>query len=53
VAISGQAIFDPLIASLIALWILWSTIRETVGSGEDLLWPEEKIVCGHAMETNT
>jgi cobalt-zinc-cadmium efflux system protein len=52
VTVSGQSIFDPLFASLIALWIVWSTIREIVGSGQELLWPE-KIVCGHATERQT
>ena len=52
VTVSSQAIFDPLIAALIALWIVWSTIREVVGSGEVLIWPE-KIVCGHATGRHT
>ena len=52
VTISGNAIFDPLIASLIAIWILWSTFREVAGSREELIWPE-KIVCGHATESHT
>jgi divalent metal cation (Fe/Co/Zn/Cd) transporter len=52
VTISGNAIFDPLIASLIAIWILWSTFREVAGSREELVWPE-KIVCGHATESRT
>jgi cobalt-zinc-cadmium efflux system protein len=52
VTVSGQSMFDPLIASLIALWIIWSTIREVMGSGQELLWPE-KIVCGHAEERQT
>jgi cobalt-zinc-cadmium efflux system protein len=52
VTVSGRALFDPLIASFIALWILWSTVQEIVGSREDLTWPE-RIVCGHAGETHT
>jgi cobalt-zinc-cadmium efflux system protein len=50
--ISGKSIFDPLIASFIALWIIGATIREVVGSREELIWPE-KIVCGHATESHT
>lgn len=46
VTVSDQAIFDPIVASLIALWILWSTVREVLGSRGELIWPE-KIVCGH------
>lgn len=47
IVISGQSFFDPLIAGGIAVWIIWSTIQEVVGSHEELIWPE-KIVCGHA-----
>jgi cobalt-zinc-cadmium efflux system protein len=47
VTVSGYSFFDPLIAGGIALWIIGSTLREVVGSHEELIWPE-KIVCGHA-----
>jgi cobalt-zinc-cadmium efflux system protein len=50
VTVSAQVIFDPLIAAIVALWILWSTVREIMGSRENLLWPE-KIVCGHPSES--
>jgi cobalt-zinc-cadmium efflux system protein len=50
--ISGKSVFDPLIASFIALWIIWATIREVIGSREELIWPE-KIICGHATESHT
>lgn len=52
VTVSGQAIFDPLMASFIALYILWSTVREVMVSREDLIWPE-KIVCGHPAKSQT
>jgi cobalt-zinc-cadmium efflux system protein len=52
VTASGQAIFDPLIASFIALYILWSTVREIMVSREDLIWPE-KIVCDHPANSQT
>jgi len=52
VALSGYSFFDPLIAAGIALWIIGSTIREVMGSSEELIWPE-KIVCGHADHDET
>jgi len=45
--LSGNSLFDPLIAGGIALWIIVTTAREVFGSHEELIWPD-KIVCGHA-----
>jgi cation diffusion facilitator family transporter len=42
-----RSVFDPIIASVIAIWIIISTSREILGSREELIWPE-KIVCGHS-----
>ena len=44
---TGRSIFDPSIAGIIALWIIFSTVREVLGSREELIWPE-KIACGHS-----
>lgn len=49
VMVSGQPLFDPVVASLIGVWILGSTLREVISSRQDLIWPQ-KIVCGHATE---
>jgi cation diffusion facilitator family transporter len=38
--------FDPLIAAGIAVWIIVSTLRETIGSRDKLISPE-KMSCGH------
>ena len=46
---TGRFYFDPLIAAGIAVWIIWTTLREIIGSHEELIWPE-KISCGHADE---
>ncbi len=46
VSISGRSFFDPLIAGIIALWLIGSTLREVIASREELIWPE-KISCGH------
>ena len=43
----GNAIFDALVAGAIALWLIFSTLREVIGSHEELIWPE-KISCGHS-----
>jgi cobalt-zinc-cadmium efflux system protein len=47
VSLSGNSLFDSLVAALIATWIIVSTVREVVASRDELIWPE-KIVCGHA-----
>jgi len=47
VIFTGRSVFDPIIAGVIALWIILSTVREVIGSREELIWPE-KIVCGHS-----
>jgi Co/Zn/Cd efflux system component len=49
VMLSGQVVFDPVIAFGVALWMIWSTLREMLGSHEALLWPEEPV-CGHPAE---
>jgi cobalt-zinc-cadmium efflux system protein len=46
VLVTGRSYFDPLVAGGIALWIIGSTLREVVGSHEELMRPE-KIDCGH------
>ena len=48
IMVSGYAIFDALVALAVGLWIAISTVRESLASGEELVWPE-KIVCGHAQ----
>ena len=47
VIFTERPVFDPIIAGIIALWIIFSTGREVLGSREELIWPE-KIVCGHS-----
>lgn len=47
VMVSGHPFFDPLVAGAIAAWIIVSTVREVVGSRDELVWPE-KVICGHA-----
>jgi len=49
VMLSGQVVFDPVIAFGVALWMIWSTLREMLGSHEALFWPAEPV-CGHAAE---
>jgi cation diffusion facilitator family transporter len=52
VTVSGYSFFDPLMAGGIALWMIGSTLREVIGSHEELIWPE-KIVCGHSDHDET
>ena len=46
VTVSGQSLFDPLIALLVALWLIATTVQDIRRAGEALLWPED-AVCGH------
>ena len=43
---TGYSSFDPLIAAGVALWLIVSTLREVIGSHEELISPE-KLGCGH------
>jgi len=52
VTLSGQVVFDSLAAGGVAVWLIWSTLRELVGAHDVLLWPEE-AVCGHYVELHT
>jgi Co/Zn/Cd efflux system component len=45
--LTGNSVFDPLIAGAIALWIIATTAREVLKSHDELMWAE-KIVCGHS-----
>jgi cation diffusion facilitator family transporter len=50
VATTGYSLFDPAIAGIVAVWFIWSTVREVIASHDELIWPE-KIVCGHPSHT--
>jgi cobalt-zinc-cadmium efflux system protein len=52
VTVSGRSIFDTLVAGGIAIWLIASTLREVIGSHEELIWPE-KIGCAHSDENET
>jgi Co/Zn/Cd efflux system component len=52
VVVTGQPIFDPLVAGGIAIWILVTTGIEVFATREALIWPE-KIVCGHLSHNET
>jgi cation diffusion facilitator family transporter len=46
VTVSGQSLFDPLMALLVALWLIGTTVQEIRSTREALLWPED-AVCRH------
>jgi cation diffusion facilitator family transporter len=46
ISISGNFVFDPLIAMGVSLWLIGSTAVEFRRSGDDLLWPEN-ATCPH------
>lgn len=52
VVLTGHCVFDPLIALVIAAWIIWSTALEVLRSREELINPEQ-LVCGHDGEERT
>ena len=43
----SRSIFDPIIAGVIAVWLIVSTLREVISSRDELIWPT-KISCGHS-----
>jgi cation diffusion facilitator family transporter len=49
VIVSGQPIFDSIVALAIAGVILITTLRSVLGSHKELLWPDN-VVCGHGDE---
>jgi len=50
ILVSGRSFFDPIVALMIAGFILVTTVSSLAGSHRDLLWPEN-VVCGHSDET--
>lgn len=47
VSLTGYALFDPLVAGVVAVWFIVTTGREALESRDELIWPE-KVVCGHS-----
>jgi cobalt-zinc-cadmium efflux system protein len=47
VMVMGHSFFDPLVALLVALWFIASTLWAVIDAKEELIWPE-KITCGHS-----
>jgi Co/Zn/Cd efflux system component len=46
VTLLGQSLFDPLMALLVAVWLIGTTVQEIRSIGEALLWPGD-AVCRH------
>jgi cation diffusion facilitator family transporter len=46
IAATGYAIFDPIVAAAVALWLIGTTGYEVLRSGDELVWPD-RIVCCH------
>lgn len=49
--VTGYAVFDPLIAGVVALWIMIGTAREVFESHDELIWPERIVCCHTERET--
>lgn len=52
VVLFGASWFDPLIALLIAVWLVVATVREVAGSHEELVWPEQVACDAHGHESS-
>lgn len=52
VIVTGRTFFDPVIAVIIGLWLIWTTGREIRSSYDELIWPEN-AVCKHNGELET
>ena len=42
----GRSVFDPIVAILIACFILTTTINSLAGAHQELMWPDN-IRCAH------
>ena len=40
VLLTGKNIFDPIIAIIVCVWLIWATIKEIAHSHDELIWPE-------------
>jgi len=49
ITFTGRFFFDPLMALLIACWLIWSTLSEVCSSHNQLIWPYE-MMCGHSPD---
>jgi cobalt-zinc-cadmium efflux system protein len=47
----GNPIFDPILAAIVAVWLIVSTLREVVSSRDALIWPDE-AACKHEWSEN-
>lgn len=47
VLLTGAPIFDPLVALLVAGWIIWSTLHEVLHHADELLWPADLRCTAH------
>ena len=49
ILLTGKSFFDPVIAILIGIWLVWSIIKEVRVSFNELIWPENAI-CKHDFD---
>jgi Co/Zn/Cd efflux system component len=52
IMLTGYAVFDALIALVVAVWFFVSTLREVINSRGDLIWPE-RLSCNHPSDVAT
>jgi cobalt-zinc-cadmium efflux system protein len=46
ILLTGKSVFDPLVAMGVAIWLIWSTLKEIKTSSNEFIWPED-AVCKH------
>jgi len=46
VLITGESFFDPIIATAIGVWLIWTTVKKISSSYNELLFPED-VTCKH------
>jgi len=50
VLITGKSFFDPIIATGIGVWLIWSTAKEILSSYNELIWPENAVCIHEAVQ---
>ena len=52
IMLTGYAVFDALIALVVSVWFIVSTLREVINSRGELIWPE-RLSCNHPSDVAT
>ncbi len=50
--LTGNSVFDPLVALVIAMAVIVPSVRTLATSHRELMWPED-VACGHPVESES